>query len=90
MRQDKNSFRHDSLQDSKSISKILDSVTKGLTKGKLVFSDDDDKIVMKPDGLLELKITASQEDDRQRVNIRITWQAENKPKSGKNVLSISS
>ena len=90
MRQDKNSFRHDSLQDSKSISKILDSVTKGLAKGKLVFADEDNKIIMKPDGLLELKVTASQEDDRQRVSIRISWQAENKPKRGKNTLNITS
>jgi len=90
MSQGKNSFRHDSLQDSKSISKVLDAITKGLAKGKLVFSDDDDKIVMKPDGLLELKVTASQEDDRQRVSIRITWEEENKPKSGKNTLNISS
>ena len=47
MSQGKNSFRHDSLQDSKSISNILDAITKGLSKGKLVFSDDDNKVVMK-------------------------------------------
>jgi len=90
MRQNKNSFRHDSLQDTKSISNILDAVTEGIAKGKLVFSDEDDKIIMKPDGLLELKVTASQEDNRQRVNIRISWQEENKTKGRKKRLSVSS
>jgi len=90
MRQNKNSFRHDSLQDTKSISRILEAVTDGIAKGKLVFSDEDDKIVMKPDGLLELKVTASQEDNRQRVNIRISWQEESKTKGRKKRLSVSS
>jgi len=90
MRHDKSRFRHDSLQDKKSVSKILDAVTEGIAKGKLVFSDEDDKIIMKPDGLLELKITASQEDNRQRVNIRISWQEESKKKGSKKRLSVSS
>jgi len=92
MRRDKSSFRHDSdsLQDAKSISKFLDSITEGFAKGKLVFSDEDDKIVLSPDGLLEFKLTASQEDDRQKVNIRISWQVENRKKSKKKKLSVSS
>ncbi len=90
MRRDKNTFRHDSLQDKKSISKILDSITEGLAKGKLVFSDEDDKIVLSPDGLLELKVTASQEDNRQRINVRISWQVESKTKINKKGLTISS
>ena len=89
MRHDKNSFRHDSLQDAKSISKILDSVTQGMAKGKLVFSDEDDKIVIEPDGLLELKVKASREADRQSVNIRISWQVESKKKSKEKRLLVS-
>ena len=51
---------------------------------------EDDKIVLSPDGLLELKVTASQEDNRQRVNVRISWQVESKKKSNKKNLTISS
>ena len=90
MRRDKNTFRYDSLQDAKSISKVMDSITEGLAKGQLVFSDEDDKIVLSPDGLLELKVTASQEDNRQRVNVRISWQVESKTKNNKKNLTISS
>lgn len=90
MRREKNSFRHDSLQDAKTISKILAALTDGVAKGKLVFTDEDDKIVMKPDGLLELKVRASREEDRQRVNIRISWKVEDKPKSKTKALAVSS
>jgi len=90
MRHDKNSFRHDSLQDAKSISKILDAITEGMAKGKLVFSDEDDKIVLEPEGLLELKVKASREGGRQRVNVRISWQVENRKKSKEKRLTVSS
>jgi amphi-Trp domain-containing protein len=76
MRQSKNSFRHESLQDAKTIQDILKSLSRGIAKGKLSFSDEDGEIVMEPEGLLNLKVTASQDDGRHRVNIRITWQAE--------------
>lgn len=83
MRQSKNSFRHESLQDVKTIQELLKSITKGLAKGKLTFSDEDGEILMEPDGLLNLKVTATQDDGRNRVNIRITWQAEEKIKQKK-------
>jgi len=91
MRRDKSRFRHDSLQDKKSISKILDAITDGIANGKLVFSDEDDKIVLNPDGLIELKVTASQEGDRQKVSIRIGWQVKTTArKKKKKQLSVSS
>lgn len=88
MRKSKKSFRHESLQDPKSISDILQALTKSIAKGKVVFSDEDDKIVMEPEGLLHLKVTASQEDSRQRINVRITWQVEENGSSKKRVLKI--
>lgn len=83
MRQNKNSFRHESLQDTKTIQEILKSITKGIAKGKLAFSDEDGELVMEPEGMLNLKVTASQDELRHRLNIRITWQAEEKVKQKK-------
>ena len=51
MRERKSNFRHDSLQDSQSIQGILKSISNGLAKGKISFSDEDDTIVMRPEGL---------------------------------------
>ncbi|MGD2116804.1 MAG: amphi-Trp domain-containing protein [Chromatiales bacterium] len=83
MRQSKNSFRHESLQDADTIQDILKSITKGIAKGKLNFSDEDGEIVMSPEGLLNLKVTATQDESLNRVNIRISWQSEDKVKQKK-------
>lgn len=83
MRQSKNSFRHESLQDAQTIQDMLKALSKGIAKGKLSFSDEDGEIVMEPEGLLNLKVTASQDEGRHRVNIRITWQAEEAVKQKK-------
>jgi amphi-Trp domain-containing protein len=79
----KESFKHESLHDAKSIQELLKAVTKGIAKGKLTFSDEDGEIEMEPDGLLNLRVTASQDETQNRVNIRITWQSEEKPKRKK-------
>jgi amphi-Trp domain-containing protein len=78
------------MQDCKTIGNILKSISTGLSEGKLTFSDNEDEIVMEPEGLLNLKLTATQEEGRQRINIRITWQVENEPAKKKKMLSVSS
>ena len=45
---------------------------------------------MKPKRLLNLKLTASQEAERHRVNIRISWQVEAKRPKKRKSLSVSS
>lgn len=88
MKSRKKSFRHQSLQDEKSIQDILKAVGNGIARGKISFSDEDEKIVMRPEGLLELKVTAQQEDSRNRFNIRISWQSEDDTASSKKRLSV--
>jgi amphi-Trp domain-containing protein len=86
MQQDKKTFRHESLQDAKTIQDILKSITKGIGKGSLSFSDEDGDIIMEPEGLLNLKVTAEKDDNRNRLSIRITWQEEEKVKQKKPLL----
>ena len=80
MRQSKHSFRHESLQDADTIQDLLKALGKGIARGKLTFSDEDDEIVMRPEGLLNLKVTATEDEGRHRINIRVTWQAEDEVK----------
>jgi amphi-Trp domain-containing protein len=84
----KRSFRHQSLQDEKSIQDILKSIASGLARGKITFSDEDEKIVMRPEGLLDLKLTAAQEENRNRFNIRISWQVDDSREKKKKSLSV--
>jgi amphi-Trp domain-containing protein len=88
MRSRKKSFRHQSLQDEKSIQDILKSISSGIARGKITFSDEDEKIVMRPEGLLDLKVTATQEENRNRFNIRISWQVDDSREKKKKSLSV--
>ena len=88
MRNGKRSFRHQSLQDEKSIQDILKAISSGIARGKIIFSDEDEKIVMRPEGLLELKVTALQEENHNRFNIRISWQTEDDAVNKKKRLSV--
>jgi len=88
MKRKKNSFRHESLQNRDSIQAILKALTEGIAKGKVSFSDDDDSISMTPDGLLNLKLIVSQEDNRNRINLRITWEDKKKETLKKSRLSV--
>jgi amphi-Trp domain-containing protein len=80
---DKDTFRHESLQDPKTIAELLKSITKGVGKGRLTFSDEDGEIVLEPEGLLNLKVTAEREDMRHRLTVRITWNPQEKPQTKK-------
>ncbi len=69
-------FRHESLQDNDSIRDFLKAISSAFAKGELLLEDEDGRLQMTPEGLLRLKVTASQEDDRNRLDIRVTWQNE--------------
>jgi amphi-Trp domain-containing protein len=88
MRSGKRSFRHQSLQDEKSIQEILQAIGSGIAKGKITFSDEDEKIVMRPEGLLDLKLTATQEDNLNRFTLRISWQVEEEGVKKKKSLTV--
>ena len=88
MRSGKRNFRHQSLQDEKSIQDILKAISSGIAKGKITFSDEDEKIVMRPEGLLDLKVTATQEDNRNRFTIRISWQVDDGGEKKKKSLAV--
>ena len=89
MREQKQRFLPESLQDAETIQRILKVLTKGLARGELSFSDEDGEIVMRPHGLLALKVTAAKEDGRNRVAVRITWQDAEREKKGKKSMKVS-
>ncbi len=88
MKQSKKSFRHESLQDAETIQELLKSVARGFARGELLFSDEEDEIIMHPEGLMDLKVTSNQEENRHRINIRITWQIEKNNKKQNKSLRI--
>lgn len=88
MKNDNNSFCHESLQDSETIADILSSMQQGLASGTLKFSDEDNEIMLKPSGLLNITIKASSESGHNTLDMRISWSSK-KPKKLKKELKIS-
>ncbi|MBP0047253.1 amphi-Trp domain-containing protein [Marinobacterium sp. AK62] len=70
----KNEFVHESYQDGKSIQGLLKAIARGLGKGKLEFSDGDQTLELTPGGLLHLKVSASEDETRHQLSIRIRWE----------------
>lgn len=89
MKNDNNDFRHESLQDKETIIHLLASLQQGLSDGTLSFSDEDNKITLKPSGLLNLKIKASGNSELNVLDIRISWQSHKDGKLNKK-LRVSS
>lgn len=88
MAQGKDSFRYESLQDARYIQGVFKSITKGIASGMLSFSDEDGEIIMEPKGLLNLKLTATKEDDQRRITVRVTWQDEDKSIKKNKLLTV--
>lgn len=89
MSQSDGKFRHDSLQSRKSIKALLDALTKGVGKGELTLSDGDDTLILPVEDLLTLRLRADRSDGVCRVDLRLSWSAEDPKPKGKSTLDIS-
>ncbi len=74
----KNEFQHVSLQDPQSIQELLISIAEGIGKGEVDFSDEEGQLVLQPKGLLDCKITASEGASRHKIELKVSWNKQNK------------
>jgi amphi-Trp domain-containing protein len=80
MKNGNHKFRHESLQDRDTIAALIESLQQGLSKGKLTFDDADNAITLKPSGLLNLAIEASESGELNVIEVRISWQGDSSGK----------
>lgn len=87
----KTEFKHEALLEADDVQDVLKAIAKGLGKGKLEFGEEKEgEIELNPKGLLHLKLSVSDEDDRQQFDIKVRWEKRPKslskapPKIGKN------
>ena len=66
-------FRHESLQDGETVKRLLNALVAGISKGRIELEDEDGAMILTPHGLAHLKISASQDDKKNRLDIRLTW-----------------
>lgn len=83
-------FRHESLQDAKTVKTLLSSLSKGFSKGELRLSDDDDELVLETGELMTLRIKAEREDGRCVFSLRVTWADPGEPPHPKGTPRIES
>jgi amphi-Trp domain-containing protein len=72
-------FKHESLQDLKSIGQYLKAITEGLEAGRVDLSDDNGHLALFPNGLLSLELRAKRRGNRAKLQLKLSW-AEERPK----------
>jgi amphi-Trp domain-containing protein len=90
MSQSEKYFWHESLHDKDSIQAILKAITQGVAKGRLTLSDEEGEVVLNPEGLLQLKVTATQDVDSHSLSLKIAWQVENNRSKSSGTLKVKS
>ncbi|MFH1135633.1 MAG: amphi-Trp domain-containing protein [Pseudomonadota bacterium] len=82
-------FKHESLEDSESITKYLGALQDGFHNGSLVFSTDDRRFVIKPAGLINMEIDAKKKGEKVKITLRFRWnEAPGEPEPKPKTLSI--
>ncbi len=66
-------FEHESLQDADNLAAFLKAIAKGLKKGEITFTDDDDTLVIHPSELARFRIKVEKRPGSQTLRLKITW-----------------
>ena len=70
-------FEHESLQDKESVINYLKALSKGIEKGEILLSDDEDTQILNPCNLTLMSIRASKSKKEQSLRIKLNWTNEN-------------
>ncbi|CCO23806.1 amphi-Trp domain-containing protein [Maridesulfovibrio hydrothermalis] len=66
-------FVFESLQDSETIRRFLNSLVDGFDSGKISLSTNGDEIELIPKGLLNFSVKAKRKDKNNKIAIKISW-----------------
>ena len=69
----KTKFGHDSLLDRQATQELLMTLANAIDKGKLAFQESEGELVLTPQQLLQVSVRASDEGDKQEVEVKIKW-----------------
>lgn len=86
----KTEFKYEALLDADDIQDVLKALSKGLSKGKLEFSEEKEgSLTLDPKGLMRLKVSASEDEDSQQFEVKVRWEKHPKRlnKTAPNILS---
>lgn len=66
-------FRHESVQDRRSIVQYLRALTAGIEKGHIQLGMHDQELDLEPSGLLEFQIRAKRKGGRVKLALKMAW-----------------
>ncbi|MBO1923093.1 amphi-Trp domain-containing protein [Thiomicrorhabdus sp. 6S3-12] len=66
-------FEHESLQDKESVVNYLKALSKGIEKGEILLSDDEDTQILNTSELTQMSIKASKTKKEQSLRIKLSW-----------------
>ena len=66
-------FKHESLEDSETIVKYLKALLDGFESGTLSFVSDNQKLVVRPRGLINLDVEARRKSDEIKLQLKMRW-----------------
>ena len=69
-------FKHQSMQDSESIVRYLAALKDGFANGALVFSTNGKRLVLKPQGLVNLEVEAKRKGESIKLSLKFRWNEE--------------
>jgi amphi-Trp domain-containing protein len=66
-------FRHDSIQDGRSIARVLSALIEGFEKGHIDVGSGEHSVRLEPHGLLELELQAKRKNGRSKLVLKVSW-----------------
>ncbi|PRQ05755.1 hypothetical protein ENSA5_00750 [Enhygromyxa salina] len=66
-------FRHESVQDRRSIVKYLHAITAGIEQGQIELGTADHMLALEPGGMIELEVQAKRKAGRVKFSIKLHW-----------------
>lgn len=85
-----NEFKHETLQDTKSIIEYLKILTEGFENGELVFRNDREQILLNPEGMIQMEVKARKKEKKGKLSIKFYWKEQPVSDSDEDVFIINS
>jgi len=85
-----NEFKHETLQEQKSISEYLKVLTEGFENGQLIFRNEKEHIILKPEGTVQLEVKAKKKDKKVKLSIKFYWKEKDDKENNEDILVINS
>ena len=69
-------FHHESLQDADNLAAFLKAIAKGIKKGEITFTDEEDTLTLRPTTLGRFRVKVEKSPRQQTLRLKIVWRGD--------------